>query len=102
SPFNFTRYYNDTEATAKAFADGWYRTGDLGYRIGNSFYISGRKRDVLIVAGVNVFPHDIEELVSQVEGVRAGRVSAFSTFDARVQTEQVVILAESELQGHSA
>jgi acyl-CoA synthetase (AMP-forming)/AMP-acid ligase II len=102
SPFNFTGYHKDAEATAKAFVEGWYRTGDLGFRAGSEFYVSGRKKDVLIVGGVNVFPQDIEDLVSQVEGIRPGRVSAFSDFDPRVQTEQVIILAESEVQADDA
>jgi acyl-CoA synthetase (AMP-forming)/AMP-acid ligase II len=96
SPFNFFGYYKEGESTSEAFDDDWYRTGDLGYRIDDSFYVIGRSKDVLIVAGVNVFPQDIEEIVSDVEGVHAGRVSAFSAFDERVQTERVVILAESD------
>lgn len=96
SPFNFTGYHKDPEATAQAFADGWYKTGDLGYYAGGEFYVSGRKKDVLIVGGVNVFPQDIEDMVSLAEGMRSGRVTAFSEFDPRLQTEQVIILAESE------
>ena len=96
SPFNFFGYYNEDEATSQAFVDDWYRTGDLGYRIDDSFYIVGRSKDVLIIAGVNVFPQDIEETVSDVEGVHPGRVSAFSAFDERVQTDRVVIVAESD------
>jgi fatty-acyl-CoA synthase len=96
SPFNFSGYYNDPEATEHAFIGGWYRTGDLGYRVGDAYYVAGRLKDVLIVGGVNVFPQDIEDLVSQVDGVRSGRVSAFSAFDERLQTEHVVIVAESD------
>lgn len=96
SPFNFSGYYNDPEATARVFVDDWYRTGDLGYRVDEAYYVVGRLKDVLIVGGVNVFPQDIEELVSRVEGVHPGRVSAFSAFDDRLQTEHVVILAESD------
>jgi fatty-acyl-CoA synthase len=95
SPFDFTGYFNDPDSTSRAFVDGWYRTGDLGYRRGKQFYVVGRLKDVLIVGGVNVFPGDVEELVSSVDGVQPGRVSAFSTFDPRVQTERIVILAES-------
>jgi fatty-acyl-CoA synthase len=95
SPFNFSGYFNDPEATEKAVRDGWYRTGDLGYRAGDAWYVAGRLKDVLIVGGANVFPQDIEDLVSRVEGVRPGRVSAFSAFDRRLQTERVVILAEA-------
>jgi acyl-CoA synthetase (AMP-forming)/AMP-acid ligase II len=49
--------------------------------------------------GVNVFPQDIEESVSDVEGVHPGRVSVFASIDERVQTERVVIIAESDLHG---
>jgi fatty-acyl-CoA synthase len=95
SPFNFTGYYNDSEATDRAFADGWYRTGDLGYKVDDSYYVAGRLKDVLIVGGVNVFPQDIEDLASKVEGVVPGRVSAFSAFDDRMQTEHIIVVAES-------
>jgi acyl-CoA synthetase (AMP-forming)/AMP-acid ligase II len=102
SPFNLQGYYHDSDATAKAFCQGWYRTGDLGYRVGSAFYVSGRQKDLLIVGGVNVFPQDLEDLVSHVEGVQPGRVAAFSTFDAALQTERVTILAESPHHGPDA
>ena len=94
SPFNFSGYFNDEEATDYAFVDGWYRTGDLGYRRKSNYYVAGRLKDVLIVGGVNVFPQDIEDMVSEIEGVSSGRVSVFSTFDPRVQTERIVVVAE--------
>ena len=99
SPFTFTGYFNDPDSTARVFVDDWYRTGDLGYSRDGAYYIAGRLKDVLIVGGVNVFPQDLEDLVSGFEGIQSGRVSAFSVFDPRVQTERVVILAESTF-GH--
>jgi acyl-CoA synthetase (AMP-forming)/AMP-acid ligase II len=96
APFTFTSYFNNAEATAGAFRDGWHRTGDLGYRVGEEVFVIGRTRDMLIVGGVNVFPQDIEELVSRIDGVRPGRVVAFSEFDAAAQTERVVILGEAD------
>ena len=97
SPFNFDGYFGDPEATREAFHDGWYRTGDLGYRIDNdAYFIVGRRKDVIIVGGVNVFPQDIEDLVSAVQGIRPGRVSTFSVFDPRLQTESIVVLAERD------
>ena len=96
-------YWKQPDLTAKAFVDGWFVTGDAAMRDEDGFfYIVDRKKDLIIVGGVNVFPQDIEDLVSQVEGVRAGRVSAFSNFDPRVQTEQVIILAESDQAGDAA
>lgn len=99
SPFNFSGYYNDAESTHRSLVDGWYRTGDLGYRVGEELYVVGRLKDVMIIAGVNVFPQDIEDLVSQVDGVQPGRVSVFAAFDDRTQTEHVVVLAESDDYG---
>jgi acyl-CoA synthetase (AMP-forming)/AMP-acid ligase II len=95
SPFNFSGYFNDPDATAEAFVDGWYRTGDLGYVINGAYYILDRLKDVMIVSGVNVVPRDIEALVSSVGGVIPGRVAAFSSFDERVQTERIVVVFES-------
>lgn len=102
SPFNFSGYYSDPESTSDAFVDGWFRTGDLGYRVQNSYYVAGRLKDVLIVGGVNVFPQDIEDLAAKVGGVIPGRVSAFSAFDERMQTERIVVLAESDLRSSDA
>jgi acyl-CoA synthetase (AMP-forming)/AMP-acid ligase II len=101
SPFTFSGYFNDPEATRRAFVDGWYRTGDLGYAVGDAYYILDRLKDVMIVSGVNVVPRDIEELVSSVEGVIPGRVAAFSVFDQRVETERIVVLFESTEGGRA-
>jgi acyl-CoA synthetase (AMP-forming)/AMP-acid ligase II len=102
SPFNFTSYYQDPDATKAAFVGDWYRTGDLGYRVGNAFFVTGRQKDVMIVGGVNVFPTDLEELVGRVDGVVPGRAVAFSDFDTGVQTERITILAESDRSGEAA
>lgn len=100
SPFTFTGYFNQPDATSEALTeDGWYRTGDLGYRVDDAYYVAGRRKDVLIVGGVNVFPQDLEDLAGSVEGVQPGRASAFSTFDPRVQSERIVILAEADRAG---
>lgn len=102
SPFNFGGYHGNDEATERAFIGDWYRTGDLGYRIGEALYVTGRSKDVLIVGGVNVFPGDLENVVSEVEGVHPGRAVAFSWFDPRAQTERITILAESALEADAA
>jgi acyl-CoA synthetase (AMP-forming)/AMP-acid ligase II len=60
----FTGYYNRPDLTAKAMQDGWYRSGDLGFVVDEELYVIGRKNDLIIVAGKNIYPHDIEEIVS--------------------------------------
>src|SRR5690606_9998159 len=57
-------YYNDPEATAELFHDGWLRTGDLAYTVDGELVMCGRIKDVIIVGGRNVFPEDIERAVS--------------------------------------
>jgi len=54
-------------------------------------------KDMLIVGGVNIFPEDVEEVVSHVTGVHAGRVCAFGSFDPDTQTERAVVVAETAL-----
>jgi acyl-CoA synthetase (AMP-forming)/AMP-acid ligase II len=95
SPFNFSGYYNNPDATAAAIRDGWYRTGDLGYSVGGEYFVCGRQKDVLMLAGVNIYPQDVEETVSRISGVLPGRAVAFAIFDESTQTERAVILAET-------
>jgi acyl-CoA synthetase (AMP-forming)/AMP-acid ligase II len=94
APFVVDRYLVDRGG--EAFLDGWYRTGDLGYRVDDRFYVLGRGKDVIIVAGNNVYPEDVERIVGEVEGIRPGRVAAFGDFDERLQTERLTIVAERD------
>lgn len=87
-------YYHRPDLTAQAFRDGWYLTGDLGYMVDGELYVTGRKKDLIIVGGKNIYPQDIERLAGQVDGVHPGRVVAFGIFDEAAGTEEVVVIAE--------
>ncbi len=89
-----TGYYNRPDATEKAFRDGWYLTGDYGYISNGEVFVSGRKKDMIIVGGKNIYPQDLESLTYEVPGVHAGRSVAFGMFDEVQGTEDVVIIAE--------
>lgn len=89
-----SEYYHRPDATEKAFLDGWYLTGDYGYMADGEVYVAGRKKDMIIVGGKNVYPQDLELLAMQVSGVHAGRVSAFGVFNDQTGTEDVVVVAE--------
>jgi fatty-acyl-CoA synthase len=90
-------YYNRPDATEKAFLDGWYVTGDFGFTSAGELFVSGRKKDMIIVGGKNVYPQDLELLANEVPGVHAGRSVAFGLFDEEQGTEEVVIIAESDI-----
>ncbi len=89
-----TGYYNRPDLTEKAFREGWYLTGDYGYTLNGEVFVSGRKKDMIIVGGKNVYPQDLESLTYEVPGVHAGRSVAFGMFDESQGTEEVVIIAE--------
>lgn len=93
-----SEYYHRPDATAQALVNGWYRTGDLGYQANGELYITGRKKDLIIVGGKNIYPQDLELLAMEVPGVHMGRVSAFGIFNDESGTEDVVIVAETDAQ----
>ncbi len=89
-----TGYYNRPDADQKAFRDGWFLTGDYGYLSAGELYVWGRKKDVIIVGGKNVYPQDLEALSYEVPGVHPGRAVAFGVFDEQAGTEDVVMVVE--------
>jgi len=71
-------YWGRPEATAAAFVEGWFRTGDLGVRDAADGYITlqGRRSDVIISGGFNIYPRELEELLTTMPGVREAAVAA--------------------------
>ena len=99
-------YYRNDEATAallpEGAAAGWVNSGDRAYRAGGEIYITGRVKDIIIHAGHNLYPHEIEDAVARVPGVRKGCVVAFGAADPIAGTERLVIIAESRERNHDA
>ncbi|QYN23087.1 fatty acyl-AMP ligase [Amycolatopsis sp. DSM 110486] len=79
-------------------ADGWMKTGDLGYLIDGQIVICGRRKDVIIMGGRNLYPTDIERAATSVEGVRAGNAVAVR-LDAGSRRERFAVVVESKLAG---
>ncbi|MBK5287279.1 MAG: AMP-binding protein [Acidimicrobiia bacterium] len=94
-------YFKNPAATAAAITDGWLRTGDLGYLVDDEVVICGRRKDVIIVGGRNVFPEDVERAAARATGVRAGNVIAFGATGRR-NRESIVIVAETRAAGEDA
>ena len=88
-------YYRNPEATRELLRDGdWIDSGDLAYWGEGEIYITGRAKDVIIKAGRNIYPHEVEEIAGRVAGVRTGCVVAFGAPDDRTGTERLVVAAE--------
>lgn len=63
-------YWNNPEATENAFSDGWFRSGDIGYRDEDGFfYIVDRLKDMIITGGENVYPAEVERVLSGYPGI---------------------------------
>ncbi len=72
-------YANNADASSRALsADGWLNTGDIGYRAGDSLFITGRAKDLLIINGRNIWPQDLEYVAEQQPEVRPEDASAFA------------------------
>jgi long-chain acyl-CoA synthetase len=68
-------YWQQPAETAKAMRNGWLLTGDIGYRDAEGYYfITDRKKDMLLVNGINVYPREIEEILYQFPGVKEAAV----------------------------
>jgi fatty-acyl-CoA synthase len=90
-------YLNDPEATQKVLSeDGWLDTGDLGYNFEGNLYLSGRRKDVIIVNGRSIRAQDLEEVAEEQPEVRMGDASAFGIEDTEEQ-QTVVLVVECRI-----
>jgi len=89
-------YFGQPEATAEiAVEGGWLDSGDLAFRADGEIHIAGRRKDLIIKAGRNLVPQEIEEVAATVEGIRKGCVVAFGVDHPRLGTERLVVVAET-------
>ncbi len=98
----FDGYRNYPEKTAEVLIDGWYYSGDYGFMFEEDLFVIGRKKDIIIVAGKNIYPEDIEDMVSRIENVIPGRVIAFGEDDEELGTEVISVIAETHLEEEKA
>jgi long-chain acyl-CoA synthetase len=88
-------YWNKPEETAKAMRGDWLLTGDIGHRDAeNYFYITDRKKDMLLVNGINVYPREVEEVLYQYPGVKEAAVIGIP--DARKGELPVAYIAPAD------
>jgi 1-acyl-sn-glycerol-3-phosphate acyltransferase len=95
-PSAMSGYYHRPEATAAITLEGgWLDSGDLAFVLGGEVHIAGRVKDLIIKAGRNLVPQEIEELAAGVAGVRRGCVAAFGVSQEGSGTESLVVVAET-------
>ena len=95
-------YYRNPEVTKTLFKGDWLDSGDLAYIADGDIFITGRIKDLIIRAGRNIYPPELEEAVGNIDGIRNGCVAAFAAKDQRLATERLVVLAETRETDESA
>ncbi|MFT7824603.1 MAG: AMP-binding protein [Sulfurimonas sp.] len=94
-PSSTSGYYRDAKKTQTLFDGEWLDTGDLAYIANGEIYVTGRTKDIIIRAGRNIYPDELEKMVGNIPDIRKGCVAIFASMDQKKQTEKLVILAET-------
>ncbi len=76
--------------------DGWFRTGDLGFIVDGELFVCGRKKDLVIVHGVNIYPEEVEFVLRDVAGCKPGRIVVFGVPDEVGGSESLIVMAERD------
>jgi 1-acyl-sn-glycerol-3-phosphate acyltransferase len=92
-------YFRNPEATAKLVHGDWRDSGDRAYLASGELYITGRVKDIIIRAGRNLYPQELEAAVGEVPGIRKGCVAVFGSPDPATGTERLVVMAETRERG---
>jgi long-chain acyl-CoA synthetase len=88
-------YWKQPEETDKVIRNGWLLTGDIGFRDDDGYYyITDRKKDMLLVNGINVYPREIEEILYQYPGIKEAAV--IGKHDSRRGEQPVAFIAPSD------
>jgi acyl-CoA synthetase (AMP-forming)/AMP-acid ligase II len=90
-------YLGLPELTAKAFRKGWLDTGDLGFEHEGELFLTGRRKDMLLLRGRNHAPEEVEQALDGVAGVRRGCVVAVSWLPEGAEGEELLVFVESRV-----
>ncbi|WP_342355217.1 beta-ketoacyl synthase N-terminal-like domain-containing protein [Spirosoma utsteinense] len=85
-------YYNNPDASQKVIGqDNWLNTEDLGFIYKGDLYVTGRMKELIFIAGQNVYPHDIERVAQQIEGIEAGKIVACGIPDTATGVDSLAL-----------
>lgn len=88
-------YFRNPEATKSLFDGDWLTSGDKGYVAHGEIFITGRIKDIIVRAGRNIYPDELEQVIGEIEGIRKGCVAIFGSADPHSGTERLVVMAET-------
>ncbi len=94
-PSTSAGYYRDPEKSRAMFDGEWANSGDLAYIADGDIFITGRSKDLIIRAGRNIYPQELESAVSGIPGIRSGCVVVFGVSSRADAIEKLVIVAET-------
>ena len=100
-PSSSSGYFRNAPASEALFVDGWLDSGDLGFLVEGELHITGRAKDVIVKAGRNIFPAELEDAVGGLEGVQKGAVAVFASNDPETNAERLVVMAETRRRGEA-
>ena len=102
APFLFEGYHLEPERSDAVFRNGFYLTGDLGFRIGDELFVLGRRDDLLILLGRNVFANEVETILGAVGAVKPGRVLAMGITNDEIGSQELIVIVELEGEASQA
>lgn len=90
-PSLMSGYFQDAASQQKIQATGWMDTGDLGYLLNGYLYVTGRKKDLIIIRGRNIWPQDIEYVAEQEPEIHSGDAIAFVTHQDHDEGARIIL-----------
>jgi len=97
-PSTTSGYFRNPSQSQLLFHGDWLDSGDLAYIANGELYITGRVKDLIIHAGRNIYPHELEYAIGALAGIRNGCVAVFGSQNRDSGTERLIVLAESKIQ----
>ncbi|MWC30353.1 non-ribosomal peptide synthetase [Paenibacillus sp. MMS18-CY102] len=87
-------YRNETATQSLITEDGWLDTGDIGLMRSGRLVITGRKKDIIFIGGRNYFPHDLEQLALEIDGIELGKIAMCGVASSASGTEELVAFVQ--------